>query len=381
MRVDDFYPVPILDLDNEVASALINLHALLKANDHKIGTFIRKLSPEKFKSYSNIMSSLGEVSHISKADDKNIQKTSMKLPTSSMAAFFRHVESKNPEIDKEQSMKCVYGCTYLSSQHIPAACFIILRRSVQIVEPLVLLYHFLKIILKLSSDSKRFALVVDCSLFNKNNFLLNKSANFWKKFFAVLDSDVVHSISSIYILYPSSESMKVGTILYDGIHERFPLQVMDDILSKLVFVSPHSMGSFDSNLLKSLPQFTQNIQRGLEIRWPATIMSKPISVGFSERICSVEQNETISVGVENGMAPIQFLKVDMMFLGAITNVSIESKSTAVISMNTVSVDDQDGLIDLTEFNVRFVLSNAYIGLKIIYMYFLFRTKVANLTEV
>lgn len=36
-------------------------------------------------------------------------------------------------------------------------------------------------------------------------------------------------------------------------------------------------------------------------------MSKPISVGFSDRVCSVEQYETVNF--ENGMAPIQFLKV------------------------------------------------------------------------
>ena len=43
----------------------------------------------------------------------------------------------------------------------------------------------------------------------------------------------------------------------------------------------------------------------------------------------------------------------MMFIGAITNVSIESKSTAVSSMmNASNGDHVDDLNDLTEFNVR-----------------------------
>lgn len=231
--------LPLLHLDSSVASSLINLHSVLKATEHKLGASIRKLSLNKFKTFGLLLKNLGEMSRISTQNDDREQTFSRKSAKDNLSALFKNVEDNG--LDKFHSLKCVYGCTYLSSQQIPSACYIILRRTAGYTDPKIFLYDLFKTLTNLANCSKRMALVVDCSLFNKNNFLLNKSAKFWRMFFTYyVESNLIHSISSIYVLYPSSEAMKVGAIIYEGIIERLSLQDMDDILAKLLFISPRN---------------------------------------------------------------------------------------------------------------------------------------------
>ncbi len=114
------------------------------------------------------------MSRISTQNDNSKQLFKAK---DNLSALFKSVEDNG--LDKFRSLKCVYGCTYLSSQQISAACYVILRRTAGYTDPTIFLYHLFKTLTNLANCSKRMALVIDCSLFNKNNFLLDKSSKFW----------------------------------------------------------------------------------------------------------------------------------------------------------------------------------------------------------